>query len=113
MQMETRAGEVAGLLSLMANPKRLMILCRLAEGEHAVGALAEAVGLGQSALSQHLARLREAGAVATRREGQTIHYRLADERVAQLMGALYDLFCRDARAGPEDASAGARAKRGD
>jgi DNA-binding transcriptional ArsR family regulator len=92
--METRAEEVAAILSLMANPKRLMILCHLAEGEHSVGALAKAVGLGQSALSQHLARLRDAGAVATRRESQSIHYRLADERVAEIMAALYDLFCR-------------------
>lgn len=93
-EMETRADEVAAVLSLMGNPKRLMILCHLAEGEHSVGALAKAVGLSQSALSQHLARLREAGAVATRRESQSIYYHLADERVAEIMAALYDLFCR-------------------
>jgi DNA-binding transcriptional ArsR family regulator len=92
-EMEARAEEVSALLTLMANPKRLLILCRLAEGERSVGALAAAVGLSQSALSQHLARLREAGVVATRREGQSIFYRLADERVRAVMDALYAVFC--------------------
>ena len=59
--LEERAEEVSRLLALMANPKRLLILCRLLEGDMTVGALAEAVALSQSALSQHLAKLREAG----------------------------------------------------
>jgi len=85
---------VAQRLSLLSNPKRLLILCRLAQGEAPVGALQQAVGLGQSALSQHLAKLRAAGVVATRREGQTIHYRIADPDTERLMAALYDTFCR-------------------
>jgi ArsR family transcriptional regulator len=92
--LEDRAVYVADRLALVANPKRLLILCELATGETSVGALQAKVGLGQSALSQHLARLREAGVVATRREAQTIHYRIADPDMAVLMTALYDAFCR-------------------
>ena len=62
-------------------------------GEMNVGALADAVGLSQSALSQHLARLREEGLVATRREAQTIHYRLADPKAARLLALLRDIYC--------------------
>lgn len=93
--LEDRAGYVADKLALVANAKRLQILCELATGEKSVGALQAAVGLGQSALSQHLARLRDAGTVATRREAQTIYYRIADPEIEVLMAALYDAFCRD------------------
>lgn len=93
-ELEARAAVVAGKLSLVANDRRLMILCRLAEGECSVGALQETVSISQSALSQHLARLREAGIVATRREGQTVIYRLDDPDTIALMTALYDVFCR-------------------
>ena len=88
-----RADYVAERLALLGNANRLLILCRLAKGEMSVGAIQQAVGLSQSALSQHLARLREAGMVATRREAQTIHYRIADAEVEALMTALYDTFC--------------------
>lgn len=89
-----RAEPVARRLSLMANPNRLMILCRLAEGEASVGALQNLVGLGQSALSQHLAKLRDGGLVATRRDARTIYYRIDDARTEAIMAALYDIFCR-------------------
>lgn len=92
-ELQKRAEHVAGRLDLMANPRRLMILCRLAEGEASVGGLQAVVGISQSALSQHLARLRAAGIVATRRESQTIHYRIADPDVSAMMIALYDIFC--------------------
>lgn len=91
--LEERADYVAERLGLIANPKRLLILCRLAEGEASVGELQKKVGLSQSALSQHLGRMREAGLVATRREAQTIHYRLADDDTRAVMAALYDVFC--------------------
>ncbi|MBM9594829.1 ArsR/SmtB family transcription factor [Roseitranquillus sediminis] len=93
--LEERAEYVADRLALLGNAKRLLILCKLAEREMSVGAIQTAVGLSQSALSQHLARLREAGMVATRREAQTIYYRIADPELEVLMGALYDTFCRD------------------
>ncbi|MGF1551974.1 MAG: metalloregulator ArsR/SmtB family transcription factor [Paracoccaceae bacterium] len=91
--LRAKAAVVAGRLSLMADPRRLMILCRLAEGEASAGALAEHVGLGQSALGRHLARLREAGVVATRREAQAVFYRFDDPETRRLMDALYDVFC--------------------
>lgn len=94
--LEARAGEVAQLLKLLANERRLLILCHLiARKEMTVGALNEAVDLSQSALSQHLAKLREDGLVAFRRESQTIYYRVADPKVARLIEVLKDLFCPD------------------
>lgn len=93
--LQDKAELVAERLALVANAKRLLILCELAQGERSVGALQAAVGLGQSALSQHLARLREAGMVATRREAQTIHYRIGDPGTQKLMAALYEAYCRD------------------
>ena len=93
-RLEARATEVAGTLRAMGNGRRLMMLCRLVEhGEVSVGALAEMLGLSQSAMSQHLAKLRDEGLVAFRRDGQTLHYRIADDRVASLIGALYRLYC--------------------
>ena len=80
---------------MVANAKRLLILCELAKGERSVGALQQAVDLSQSALSQHLARLREAGMVDTRRESQTIYYRISDPDLSVLMAALYEAFCKD------------------
>lgn len=92
---EANALEVAGLLRALGNEKRLMVLCKLVEqNEVTVGALAEAVGLSQSALSQHLARMRDEGIVAFRRDGQTIWYRLGDPRIAEMMALLHRLYCR-------------------
>ncbi|MFD1910994.1 ArsR/SmtB family transcription factor [Halodurantibacterium flavum] len=93
--LQERADYVAGRLALVANAKRLLILCELAKGERSVGTLQQAVGLSQSALSQHLAKLRDAGMVDTRRESQTIHYRISDPDLAVLMAALYEAFCKD------------------
>ena len=89
-----QAEEAASLLKAMANECRLLVLCHLAvSGELNVGQLAERVGLSQSALSQHLAKLREQGLVSTRKEAQTVFYRLCDPRAEQLLGLLHDLFC--------------------
>ncbi|WP_375263425.1 ArsR/SmtB family transcription factor [Palleronia sp.] len=93
--LQERADYVAGRLALVANSKRLLILCELVKGERSVGSLQAAVGLSQSALSQHLARLREAGMVDTRRESQTIYYRISDPELEVLMAALYEAFCKD------------------
>lgn len=88
------AGEAVGLLKAMASEPRLLVLCYLAEeGEMSVGDLATAVGLSQSALSQHLAKLREEGLVATRKEAQTVFYRVCDPKAQQLLALLHDLFC--------------------
>jgi len=90
---EESAGRAANLLRLLGNEKRLMVLCQLADSELSVGALQARIGLSQSALSQHLALLREQGVVATRRESQTIHYRIADPAALRVIQTLAELFC--------------------
>lgn len=88
------AADAVGLLKALASEPRLLALCYLAEvGEMSVGDLAGQVGLSQSALSQHLARLREEGLVATRKEAQTVFYRVCDPKAQQLLALLHDLFC--------------------
>jgi ArsR family transcriptional regulator, virulence genes transcriptional regulator len=100
------ASQVADILRALANERRLMILCKLVEwGQATVGSLAEAVGLSQSALSQHLARMREEGIVTYRRESQTLWYRIADPRTETLLGHLQQLYCP-----PEQATRTSRAK---
>jgi DNA-binding transcriptional ArsR family regulator len=91
--LKASSTEAEDLLKALANSHRLMILCELKDGERSVSALERVVPLAQSALSQHLARLREGGFVATRREAQTIYYSLADKRVARLIEVLHELFC--------------------
>jgi ArsR family transcriptional regulator len=101
------AALVADILRAIANERRLMILCKLVEwGEATVGSLAEAIGLSQSALSQHLARMREEGIVTYRRESQTLWYRIADPRTETLLGHLEQLYCP-----PETGSPQRKAKR--
>lgn len=92
--LEPRAEEAAQLLAAMANPKRLLILCNLLDQERSVSELIKIVGLEQSPLSQHLSKLRALGLVKTRRDGQTIFYRLASEPVTHVLSTLYDIYCR-------------------
>lgn len=95
-RLEQRAGEVAGVLKTLANSRRLLLLCKLAEhGRMSVGQLAEAVGISQSALSQHLAVMREEKLVTFERDGQTLHYRIADQRLSALLDSLYQIYCAD------------------
>lgn len=93
MAIASKAAEAARMLRSLANQHRLLILCILANGELPVGALQAQVELSQSALSQHLARLREEGLVATRREGTSIVYRIADPAVLQIMTTLAAIYC--------------------
>ena len=90
---EDSANRAAALLRLLGNERRLMILCQLAQGELTVGQIQIRVGLSQSALSQHLALLREQEIVATRREGQSIHYRISDPSALRVIETLAELFC--------------------
>lgn len=92
-QFQASAGEAARLLKALSNERRLMILCQLADGERAVGELLPLVGLSQSALSQHLALLREEGLVAGRREGVSILYRIADPAVLKVIAVLAEIYC--------------------
>jgi len=88
------ASQVAELLAALANGPRLLVMCHLAAaGELPVGALVNRIGISQSALSQHLAKLREQGLVAFRREGQMLHYRIADPKVLRVLELLHELYC--------------------
>lgn len=93
---EEQAAQAARLLRALSNESRLLILCYLIEADElSVGDLVERVGLSQSALSQHLAKLRDKGLVSTRRETQTIYYRVCDPKAGQVLALLHDLFCPD------------------
>lgn len=98
-EMGRHAEDAALFLKLMANPHRLMILCHLLDGEMSVGELNGHLPLSQSALSQHLAMLRNNGMVTTRREQQTIFYSLASEEVEAVMEVLYHHFCAPEQSG--------------
>ena len=92
-RFEASATEAARLLRTLGNERRLMILCQLSDRERSVGQVLPLVGLSQSALSQHLAVLREEGIVATRREAQTIWYRIADPAALKVVATLAEIFC--------------------
>ena len=96
--LTAKSEKASQLLSLMANPHRLGILCALHSGEHSVTALEAIVDLSQSALSQHLAKLREARIVTTRRKAQTIYYSISDQRAERLLAVMHDLFCVQSKA---------------
>ena len=95
-RMKKAAGDASGLFSVLSNPRRLMILCRLVDGEASVGELAEFSGSAQTAVSQQLAVLRNVGLVSTRREGQTIYYSLSSAPARMIMEAAYGAFCAPA-----------------
>jgi DNA-binding transcriptional ArsR family regulator len=92
-ELEPRADDAVELLTAMANPKRLMILCHLLDRELSVNQLSELVDLAQSPLSQHLSKLRALKLVATRRDGQMILYRLASDEVARVLTTLHGIYC--------------------
>ncbi|WP_448251009.1 ArsR/SmtB family transcription factor [Ottowia oryzae] len=93
-RLQDNAADAAALLQAVGNPHRLLVLCLLiGEGEMSVGALNEQVALSPSALSQHLARMRDEGLITFRREAQTLYYRIENPNVAKLIGTLKDIFC--------------------
>lgn len=102
--MEDAARDASALLKAMSNERRLLILCHLSRGERSVGELCDLVEVSQSALSQHLAKLRHDRLVSTRRDAQTIYYSLRGHAVQRVLDTLYELYCADS-----DASAGAPA----
>ncbi|MEE8187733.1 MAG: metalloregulator ArsR/SmtB family transcription factor [Kiloniellales bacterium] len=91
IQRSTRRASV--LLKAMCNERRLVILCHISDGEHSVGDLCRLVGLSQSALSQHLAKLRRDGLVRTRRSAQTVYYSVSGPEVRRILETLHDLYC--------------------
>lgn len=98
--MARNAEAAAAYLKTLAHEGRLMILCHLGSGEKSVGELEDLLHIRQAAVSQMLARLREEGLVATRRDGKTIYYNLADQNTHEVITLLYRLFC-----GPTEAVA--------
>ncbi len=92
--LERKAGAAAQLLKLLGNENRLLILCRLAlEHELSVNDLVDAVGISQSALSQHLAKMREEGLLGTRRDAQSVYYRIVDPNAQRLLALLKGIYC--------------------
>lgn len=91
--LQENARRASALLKAMSNEHRLMILCQLLHGEKSVGELERLIGLSQSALSQHLARLRRDNLVQTRRQAQTIYYSLAGHEASAVIDTLYGLYC--------------------
>lgn len=96
-EMAQHAAAAAELLKALAHPARLLVMCRLVDGEASVGELQQQIGLSMSALSQHLAVLRELALVNTRRQSQTIFYSLADGPALAVMQVLYDTYCAPKR----------------
>lgn len=92
VKLEEQSLDASALLKALANEKRLLIVCILSQGEKNVGELEQVVGLSQSALSQHLARLRRDGIVNTRREAQTIYYSIKNASVPKLLGCLLEIY---------------------
>lgn len=109
--MARHAGEAAALLKALAHPARLLVLCQLVEGECSVGQLQPLTGLSMSALSQHLAVLRDMAMVQTRRESQTIFYSLAEGPAASVLDALYDAYCGGREEGKPPIGTAARSSR--
>ncbi|WNL46120.1 metalloregulator ArsR/SmtB family transcription factor [Dyella sp. BiH032] len=96
-RMARHAEEAAGLLKSLAHPTRLMVMCRLAEGEASVSELQQVAELSMSALSQHLAVLREASLVETRRQAQAVYYSLRPSAALGVIQALHDAYCKPRR----------------
>ncbi|KGE04852.1 ArsR/SmtB family transcription factor [Pseudohaliea rubra] len=94
-KMRASALEVTELLKLLGHRDRLLVLCELKTGEASVGDLAQRLGIKQSPLSQHLARMRHYGIVTARREAQSVYYRISDGKVAEVVSLLYKLYCSD------------------
>ena len=93
-RLSAKAEEVAGVMKALSNPRRLLFTCRLSKaGSQSVNALAFDIGISQSALSQHLALMRDEGLGTFDRDGQTLNYLIADPRIEALLDSLYQLYC--------------------
>jgi DNA-binding transcriptional ArsR family regulator len=92
--MRKNAESSAAFLKLLANPTRLLVLCNLIEGERCVGDLEKGLDISQSALSQHLSKMKEEGIVKADKRGQHVYYSVSDPNVVEILNVLYDLFCK-------------------
>lgn len=93
--MQGNAANAEAMLKQLANRRRLMILCYLVSGEKSVGDLIKSIGLSQSALSQHLAKMRRAGLVDSQKRGQMTYYRVASVEAQALLSTLYLIYCKE------------------
>ena len=109
-RMAVAADQASELLRSLGHRHRLLVLCQLAEGERSVGYLAGALGLRDSTLSQHLALLRRAGLVRTRRDGQTIWYSIASQPARRVLQTLFEIFCTPVAADKRSAKSQATAR---
>jgi ArsR family transcriptional regulator len=98
--MRAAAERARGLLKVLSNPDRMLLLCKLAEGECSVGELEAAPAIHQPALSQRLGVLRDEGRVSARREGKQVFYTIASPEPLAVMRTLYDLYCPKPEGGP-------------
>lgn len=96
-RLRKSADQACGLLKVLANPDRLLLLCQMSEGEYCVGELEEMTGIRQPTLSQQLTVLRDEGMVSTRREGKQIYYRIASGEAMAIITTLYTLYCKTER----------------
>jgi DNA-binding transcriptional ArsR family regulator len=96
-RLQAAAAQASGLLKVLANPDRLMLLCQLTQGELPVGGLEAATGIRQPTLSQQLTVLREERLVSTRRDGKQIHYSIDSPEALAVLQVLYRLYCNDDR----------------
>lgn len=100
--LQAAATEACGLLKVLANPDRLLLLCQMSQGELCVGDLEEVTGIRQPTLSQQLTVLREEQLVNTRREGKQIFYSIASKEAIAVMQVLYELYCKSSKGGKGD-----------
>ncbi|MDP3533209.1 MAG: metalloregulator ArsR/SmtB family transcription factor [Alphaproteobacteria bacterium] len=92
--MQRNAAKAESMLKLLANSKRLMILCHLVKGKKSVGQLADLVGLSSSALSQHLAKMRDLKMVEADKQGQMVYYHINNPEVEAILSTLYLIYCK-------------------
>ncbi|MEN3276704.1 MAG: hypothetical protein V7631_2494 [Massilia sp.] len=99
--MQAAAASACGLLKVLGNPDRLLLLCQLTQGEYCVSELESLLGIQQPTLSQQLGVLREEGLVSTRREGKQIYYKIDSKEATAIMGVLYELYCQPGKGAQE------------
>jgi ArsR family transcriptional regulator, virulence genes transcriptional regulator len=95
VKMQESAQRASEMMKLLGHPHRLMILCELKVEERSVGDLSTTIGISQSLVSQHLARMRHENVVTSRRDAQVVYYSLREGEAAMLISTLYDIFCLD------------------
>ncbi|MGK0420112.1 MAG: DNA-binding transcriptional ArsR family regulator [Candidatus Pseudothioglobus sp.] len=93
-EMRNNVESSAAFLKLLSNPTRLLVLCNLIESERCVGDLERDLDISQSALSQHLSKMRDEGIVKSEKQGQHVFYSISDSNVVDIINVLYKLFCK-------------------